>query len=407
MPDNLPAYPTSSLINPTPVDSPEKSTRPASNAFPIFVQTSLHSHHIDHVEWVGNHGHVLTRSLCFNAPGKRVVRLFRPKFFDILEKSLSKPLDIVGFGVDFPSQVELLARWTTPSCSGGIGDGVMCTANELVRRENGKMVSRRRVYVPSIEPAVHIYDLDLKTKQSNLEALVHEYPFKLGEEMLFEEDKGKNSALRAVDCQNSGRGWLVSVGEGEKIVVWVRKRNTDWKETKTGIQQLLRSLELSDELESEHAVNGRAHASPSSGHEDVQTPQVNNDIRGDSPPEDMDEDLQVQGVNGDRRSRNETGTDATFLDNTAPRSLNGRVHAPDSPPEAPPIQNVADISSILRNSEEPASVPQTTLQNGLGNVDTSSIRRQLNGVDNRHSNLFNAPDAGMSLRSPSVEYVTY
>lgn len=283
----------------------------------------------------------------------------------------------------------------------------MCTANELVRRENGKMVSRRRVYVPSIEPAVHIYDLDLKTKQSNLEALVHEYPFKLGEEMLFEEDKGKNSALRAVDCQNSGRGWLVSVGDGEKIVVWVRKRNTDWKETKTGIQQLLRSLELSDELESEHAVNGRAHASPSSGHEDVQTPQVNGDRRGDSPPEDMDEDLQVQGVNRDRRSRNETGTDATFLDNTAPRTLNGRVYAPESPPEAPPIQNVADISSILRNSEEPASVPQTTLQNGLGNVDTSSIRRQLNGVDNRHSNLFNAPDAGMSLRSPSVEYVTY
>lgn len=179
-----------------------------------------------------------------------MIRLFRPNFFDTFQSNPAKPADVVGFDMDFGPQVELLARWTSPSCSGGIGDGVVCTATELVQQQNGQLAARRRVYIPSIEPAMHIYDLDVKVKQPDIQDLLHKYPFKLGDEILFEDDKRKNSVLKAADCQTAGRGWLVSVGEGEKISIWKRRDTSEWSAAKGGLGVLLRDLRLSEDRDS-------------------------------------------------------------------------------------------------------------------------------------------------------------
>lgn len=411
IPDSLPLHPTSSLTHPIPIDPPEKSARPPSFAFPVFTQASLHSHHIDHVEWIGHRGHLLTRSLCFNAPGKRVMRLFRPKFFDTISELVTKPppaakpADVVGFGVDFPSHVEMLARWTTPSCSGGIGDGVVCTANELYRDVDGKLGSRKRVYIPSIEPAVHIYDLDLKEKQADLDQLLQEYPFKLGREMLFEEDKRKNNALKAADCQTAGLGWLVGVGEGEKIVVWKRKQTTERKKAISGMRKLLRGLNLLDELDKQSDMDTQAIESPSSSREGERSLNADSnhaDVpaeRENSLPQLAQHSSPIEELQPDKLSAQDLLTKPTSTMRPTPFMTNGVGHSP-SPHESEVLPNgVADISTILRVEQQDTNLvdmdPQTV-------ADDTAM--QVDGYTAAYSDRAHHPERGIP-RSPSVEYV--
>lgn len=409
LPNDLPTRPSSSLTEPTPIDPPEKSRRPASYAFPIFTQTSLHSHHIDHVEWIGHDGHILTRTLCYNAPGKRVIRLFRPTFFDTLSSSSAKPQDIVGFGVDFPSKVELLARWTTPSCSGGIGDGVVCTANEIVSRQDGELTTRRRIYVPSIEPAVHIYDLDLKTKQPDLEALVHEYPFKLGDEMLFEEDKGKKGALKAVDCQTAGRGWLVAVGEGEKIMVWHRKESETWLKTQKDLRQLLWTLKLSDEKDppsSQPVTNGAMDApSPSMEQDTYESPADQATLGVNGAIYHQAENSEPLLANGHRAhdAGSATSDPAQSREDPVSEAIESKTFG-DGHATSNPNGTAVDISTILRDDEDAPILDPTAMDPGR----QGSLGR-LSGTINGstvHAESYEA-EVDMYLRSPSVEYVAY
>lgn len=244
MPNILPEEPTSCLTDPQAIDPPERTSRPPSFAFPVFIQDTLHSHHIDHVQWIGHEGHLLTRSLCFDGPGKRVLRVFRPKFFDTLSDPAARPADIVGFDLDFPSDTELVARWTTPACTDAIGDGVVCVSTELVKDTNNRLYAKRRVYVPTLQPALHTYDVDIYKKQEDLAEQLQKYPIRLGAEMLFEDDLHRKRPWRAVDCQPSGRGWLIAVGEGEKLSIWKRKLENNEFASMTDVRKLLIELKL-------------------------------------------------------------------------------------------------------------------------------------------------------------------
>lgn len=270
-------------------------------------------------------------------------------------------MDIVGFGIDYPPHVDLVARWTTPSCSGGVGDGVICTASELVADNKGKLTSQRRVYVPSIEPAVHVYDLDTKTKQPDVEELLQKYPFKLGREILFEVDKRKTSPLRAADCQTAGRGWIVAVGEGEKIIVWKRKDGRDRIAAKGGIEDLLRSLSLLEE-------------------------------RDDTPLTAGDADGALQ-----EDALSVSGHIVSPILQAQTKQTNG-VHS-TTPPEEANVVNTIEVRRQLGTAveaalEEPAGLQMNAAINGHTTIDEEAKNPTLPADDR------------MFLRSPSVEYVS-
>ena len=212
------------------------SRRPAISAFPIFIQKSLHSHYIDHLSWIGNSGHILSRSYCFDSPAKRVFRLFRPTFFDTFTTEDAMAADHLGVPVLYPAEAELFSRWTMAASPENIGDGVVCVDNELVL-EHGQLKSKRMLYMPTVEPAIHIYALDASKKQENLEAERHAYKIRLGEEVVVEEDKRKNAQLRAIDVQSAGRGWMVSVGELEKLMVWKKAEPLDINRIRLALQR--------------------------------------------------------------------------------------------------------------------------------------------------------------------------
>lgn len=283
----------------------------------------------------------------------------------------------------------------------------MCTATELIRDQDGKMSTRRRVYVPSIEPALHIYDIDLKNKQSDLEALVHEYTFKLGQEILLAEDKRKNSALKAADCQPSGRGWLVAVGEGEKILVWSRKVDSAWRHAQVGLHQLLRDLKLSDKAAPQSIIDMDTEAAspPPPMHADAFVPRANGRENGNLY-NGMNEDDRNTATNGAQSSREEAPDADSMADDLSPH--NGHMlegNAVNGSVESPLTRSALDISATLRHgSESEESRLPPTLRNGFRDGIT-----QVNGsvIEDALHQETHQGDAEMYIRSPSVEYVAY
>lgn len=226
LPKHLPQRPTSSLMKPLAISPPKSSTRTPNVSFPVWIHHSLHSHHITYVSWIGSSGAILTTSLCFASPGRRVVRIFRPKFFDSLDSS--PPKDVLGASIDFDSEVDMIARWVAPQASENIGNSIVDTSNELSFDPlTGKLHSTRRLYFPTTEPAIHCYPIDLNKRQADADGLLGQYPISLGQEVLTETDKQKENQLRAIACQPAGRGWMVAVGEMEKFNAWVKTDRLD------------------------------------------------------------------------------------------------------------------------------------------------------------------------------------
>jgi hypothetical protein len=316
----------------------------------------LHSHHIDHVEFVGHKGHILTRSLCFDAPSKRIIRLLRPKFFDTLEDDLARPADVVGLDIHYPPDVELLAKWATPNSSGAVASGLICTSVELVCEAHGKLTSKRKVYMPSAEPAVHVYDLDL-AKQAHIPG-PREYPVVLGKEIMFDEDPKKNTPLRAIDCQPAGRGWLVAAGQGEKIMVWKRKDDEILRDKNEAIYQLLSELRIADGLpqvrrsptpaglaEKLPTVNGDSLPSRASSEHSMQD-------RTMTAPHEPGHDLGYQNQKGFNNVDEQVPTvpmGSSSIQNADPRLSNGQaaLNAPQqSVPATSGSVNIAPVSAV-------------------------------------------------------------
>ena len=256
LPDDLPRYPTSYLFRPVVIPPPRESHRPPAITYPVFTHESLHSHHIDHVSWIGKRGHLLTRSLCFDSPGKRVVRVFRPTFFDMLADRHAKAQDVFGHHIEYPPEVEMLARWTVAAASESIGDGVICEdvslAWEQPTDEGGppRPVAQRTLFFPTVEPAVHSFPIRLNKRQANVDQLKQTYAIDLGEDILVEPEKRKGGQLRAIDCQSAGSGWLIAVGEHEKLMVW---RKTDQIDIEA-ISAFVKAGEAGGEAEEEERV---------------------------------------------------------------------------------------------------------------------------------------------------------
>lgn len=226
LPDTLPQHPTSSIMRPIPTAPPVSSVRPPSFSQPIYTNTALHSHHIDHVSWLGSSGHLVTRSMCWDSPGRRVVRVFRPDFFDTLE--VNKIPNVVGAPVTVSSDVTLFARWTVAACSDNVADGIICSANELSYDvDRRSLSSQRKIYIPTTEPAIHVYDVDLDKPQGDVDELRRHYPIRPGDEILDEQHPVRDAQLRAMDVHLGGSGWIVAVGEQEKLCVWIRKEPLD------------------------------------------------------------------------------------------------------------------------------------------------------------------------------------
>lgn len=262
LPNELPERPSDALTNPTEIDAPRLSQRPPCYAFPVFIQKELHSHHIDHVSWIGSEGHILTRSWCFDSPGKRVFRLFRPTFFDEIAKDAAAAPDNIGFHIEYASDVKLLQRWTMAGSSENFGDGNIAVDLELSVDADRRLSTQRSLYMPTVEPAVHKYTLEPGKRQKHLSAQHKEYSIRLGEEIIADSDKRRTAPLRAVAVQTAGRGWMVGIGELEKLMFWKLAEPLDLLEVKAALQ---RQLDGEDEEESE-AEEGQSQDVMTSSH---------------------------------------------------------------------------------------------------------------------------------------------
>lgn len=139
-------------------------------------------------------------------------------------------LDCLGADLILPSDVQMIARWTVAGCSENIGDGGACLASEIeFDKVTHQFRNRSRLYVPSTEPMIHAYDVDIRSIQPDLDAQKQQYKTKVGDEIIRDIDDTKDCQLRALACQTGGSGWLVGVGELEKFCVWKRKSSSNLK----------------------------------------------------------------------------------------------------------------------------------------------------------------------------------
>lgn len=222
IPDCLPKQPSRSNLAPQSCPQPRQSRKPVIVTFPLFTQASLHSHHIDHVEFLGHDGVILTRSYCYDSVGKRVVRVFRPTFFD-----MSQPLYVpesVGSAVpSVPADVDMIARWTFAGCSENIGDGTLVVACDIVKDlQTGLPAVRRQIMVPSTEPLVHVQALNIDVPQEDVDDRRNTYDICIGDEVIRDSDPKRVCQLRSIAFQNAGWQWLVGAGEAEKLSVWCK-----------------------------------------------------------------------------------------------------------------------------------------------------------------------------------------
>lgn len=315
------------------------------------MQKSLHSHHVDHVSWVGGSGHLLTRAWCFDSSAKRVFRLFRPSFFDTLNRADAVAPDHVGFHCEFPGEVELFARWTMGASSENIGDGLVCIDNEILLDDaTGRISSRRMVYMPTVEPAVHAYAINTDKKQANLAAEHQEYHMRLGDEIVIEEDKRRNASLRAVAVQSAGRGWMVGAGELEKIVFWRKVDPLDQRAVRAAVQRRMNGedIMLEDEVPGEVPQTARLP----NGH-----------------------------VDSDDSLPNDTGIVKT-VDLTGPQLLGSEDEPTDMPPDdgqvdAPALSDVQPAPSpITASIPLPAEESEMQMQSQLEEQEPALIGEQ-------------------------------
>ena len=165
----------------------------------------------------------------------------------------------MGFDIEFNAAVELIARWTVAAASENVGDGLVCLSTNIeINSNTSKPHLQRNLYFPSTEPAVHIFPLDLETKQADLEQLKQRYPINIGQNILKDLNHGSKGSnrdvqgqLRSLDVQSAGRGWMMAVGEMEKFCIWIRREKVDLEQVRTlvlGAQTTNGQLSLENDI---------------------------------------------------------------------------------------------------------------------------------------------------------------